>query len=89
MTQASADRITLFVAALGLCTTLIAFFAFDGHTATSTGVGATLGFANLLALRTLVGRITNGQGAMPSFGGLMTDEEIAVLSDYIVAAKAP
>lgn len=36
-----------------------------------------------------VGRITNGQGAMPSFGGLMTDEEIAVLSDYIVAAKAP
>jgi mono/diheme cytochrome c family protein len=35
-----------------------------------------------------VGRITNGQGAMPSFGGLMTDEEIATLSDYIVAKKA-
>lgn len=36
-----------------------------------------------------VGRITNGQGAMPSFGGLMTDEEISTLADYIVAAKAP
>ncbi len=60
MTQASADRITLFVAALGLCTTLIAFFAFGAEAATSTGVGATLGFANLLALRRLVGRITEG-----------------------------
>ena len=36
-----------------------------------------------------VGRITNGQGAMPSFGGLMTDEEIDTLADYIVASKAP
>jgi mono/diheme cytochrome c family protein len=33
-------------------------------------------------------RITNGQGAMPGFGGLMTDEEIATLADYIVAKKA-
>jgi mono/diheme cytochrome c family protein len=37
----------------------------------------------------VVGRITNGQGAMPSFGGLMTDEEINALADYIVASKAP
>jgi mono/diheme cytochrome c family protein len=36
-----------------------------------------------------VGRITNGQGAMPSFGGLMTDEEIGTLADYIVTKKAP
>ena len=36
-----------------------------------------------------VGRITNGQGAMPSVGGLMTDEEIATLADYIVTKKAP
>jgi mono/diheme cytochrome c family protein len=28
--------------------------------------------------------ITNGRGAMPAFGGQMTDEEIAVISDYIV-----
>lgn len=36
-----------------------------------------------------VSRITNGQGAMPSFGGLLTDEEIDTLAGYIVAAKAP
>lgn len=35
-----------------------------------------------------VDRISNGQGAMPGFGGLMTDEEIATLADYIVAKKA-
>ena len=32
-------------------------------------------------------RVTDGQGAMPSFGGQMTDEEIDVLSSYIVHAK--
>jgi mono/diheme cytochrome c family protein len=32
-------------------------------------------------------RVTNGQGAMPGFGGQMTDEEIDVLSQYIVHAK--
>lgn len=32
-------------------------------------------------------RITNGQGAMPSFGGQMTDEEIDIISKYIVMAK--
>jgi mono/diheme cytochrome c family protein len=37
----------------------------------------------------VVGRVTNGQGAMPSFGGLMTDEEIGTLADYIVTKKAP
>jgi mono/diheme cytochrome c family protein len=31
--------------------------------------------------------VTNGQGAMPSFGGQMTDAEIATLAGYIVAAK--
>lgn len=48
--------------------------AFDGNTA--------------LTKDFTVSRITNGQGAMPSFGGLMTDEEIATLADYIVAKKA-
>ena len=32
-------------------------------------------------------RVTNGQGAMPGFGGQMTDEEIDLLSRYIVHAK--
>lgn len=33
------------------------------------------------------GVITNGQGAMPAFGGQMTDAEIATISAYIVATK--
>lgn len=32
-------------------------------------------------------RITNGQGAMPSFGGQISDEEIDVLTKYIIASK--
>jgi mono/diheme cytochrome c family protein len=35
----------------------------------------------------VISRVANGQGAMPGFGGLMSDEEIAVLADYIVATK--
>lgn len=35
----------------------------------------------------VIDRVANGQGAMPGFGGLMSDEEIAVLADYIVATK--
>jgi len=34
----------------------------------------------------VVNRITNGAGAMPGFGGQMSDAEIAALSDYIVHA---
>lgn len=34
-----------------------------------------------------VDRITNGQGAMPAFGGQMTDEEIDLLARYIVQSK--
>ena len=33
----------------------------------------------------LVDRITNGGGAMPPFGGQLTDDEIADLADYILA----
>ena len=35
----------------------------------------------------IVARVTNGQGAMPGFGGLMSDEEIAALADYLVVAS--
>lgn len=34
------------------------------------------------------GRITNGQGAMPSFGGSLTAKEIDALSTYIAAQSA-
>ncbi len=32
--------------------------------------------------------ISNGQGAMPSFGGMVSEEEIEALSQYIVENKA-
>ncbi|TIX51571.1 c-type cytochrome [Alteraurantiacibacter aquimixticola] len=35
----------------------------------------------------IVARITNGQGAMPAFGGQITDEEIDLLAAYIMEAK--
>ena len=35
----------------------------------------------------IVGRVSNGQGAMPGFGGQMADEEIDLLAKYIVQAK--
>lgn len=36
----------------------------------------------------IVNRVTNGQGAMPSFGGQMTDKEIAEIADYLLKAAA-
>ena len=35
----------------------------------------------------IIERVANGQGAMPSFGGQIPDEDIALLADYIVAAN--
>jgi mono/diheme cytochrome c family protein len=35
----------------------------------------------------VVARVSNGQGQMPGFGGLMTPEQIDVLSSYIMQAK--
>ena len=35
----------------------------------------------------IVSRVTNGQGAMPGFGGQMTTEEIDLLASYIMQAK--
>ena len=35
----------------------------------------------------IVARITNGQGAMPGFGGMMSNEEIDLLSTYIMQSK--
>ena len=35
----------------------------------------------------VVGRIANGQGAMPAFKGQLADEDIALLADYIVEAS--
>jgi mono/diheme cytochrome c family protein len=35
----------------------------------------------------IVGRVTNGQGPMPSFGGQIPDADIGKLADYIVAVN--
>lgn len=35
----------------------------------------------------IVARITNGQGAMPGFGGMMSNEEIDLLGAYIMQSK--
>ena len=35
----------------------------------------------------IVARVTNGQGAMPGFGGMMSAEEIDLLANYIMQAK--
>ncbi|MCX7676683.1 MAG: cytochrome c, partial [Alteraurantiacibacter sp.] len=35
----------------------------------------------------IINRTTNGQGAMPSFGGQMTDAEIELLAAYIMQVK--
>jgi mono/diheme cytochrome c family protein len=31
--------------------------------------------------------VTNGRGAMPGFGGQLSDEEIALLASYIIEAR--
>ena len=36
----------------------------------------------------VVNRVTNGQGAMPAFGGQMSDEEIATIAFYITHVTA-
>ncbi|GAA0283106.1 hypothetical protein GCM10009127_25670 [Alteraurantiacibacter aestuarii] len=35
----------------------------------------------------IISRVTNGQGAMPGFGGQMSDEEIDLLASYVMQAK--
>ena len=35
----------------------------------------------------VINRVSNGQGQMPGFGGLMTAEQIDVLASYIMQAK--
>ena len=32
----------------------------------------------------MIERVTNGMGAMPSFSGSLSDEQIAAVADYVV-----
>jgi mono/diheme cytochrome c family protein len=60
------------------------------HALTDAGAGGSIGptLDNPSLTRDFViGRIADGQGAMPSFKGQLADEEIALLADYIVEAS--
>ena len=60
------------------------------HALADAGAGGSIGpsLDNPTLTRDLVvGRIANGQGAMPAFKGQLADEDIALLADYIVEAS--
>jgi mono/diheme cytochrome c family protein len=57
------------------------------HALADAGAGGSIGptLDNPTLTRDFVlGRIANGQGAMPAFKGQLADEDIALLADYIV-----
>ena len=51
-------------------------------------IGPSLDGNDALSVDYVTQIISNGQGAMPSFGGMVSEEEIETLSRYIVAKKA-
>jgi cytochrome c6 len=52
------------------------------------GVGPSLDGDASLSRALVVDRVTNGQGAMPSFGGQLSDKEIADVAAYVTHAAA-
>lgn len=50
-------------------------------------IGPSLDGNNAIDEAFIIARVTNGQGAMPGFGGQMSDEEIALVAAYIMEAK--
>lgn len=57
------------------------------HALGDAGAGGSIGPAlenQSLTREYLIDRISNGQGAMPAFGGQLSEEEVALLADYIV-----
>lgn len=58
--KSAAIRMTVFVAGLGLGTTLAALLLAGSHAAVSAATGAALALANFLLLRTIVQRIVLG-----------------------------
>ena len=53
----------------------------NGHIGPSLDGNATLDHDYVLA------RVSDGQGAMPGFGGMMSEEELDLLASYIVQAR--
>jgi mono/diheme cytochrome c family protein len=62
------------------------------HTLAAAGasgdVGPSLDGVPNLTEAFVVDRVTNGQGGMPSFGGQLSDEEMAALASYVVQSAA-
>ncbi|MEZ5892093.1 MAG: cytochrome c [Parvularculaceae bacterium] len=60
------------------------------HTLAAAGAAGRIGPAfdgdPNLSFDYIVARVTNGQGAMPAFGGQLSEEEIADLAAYILDA---
>jgi len=50
-------------------------------------VGPSLDGNNQMDHSFIVGRVTHGQGAMPGFGGQISDEDIDLLATYILQVK--
>ena len=53
----------------------------------SGSVGPSLDGNDALSRESIIRIVTDGQGAMPAFGGQIDDADIAMLADYIMAAK--
>lgn len=51
-------------------------------------IGPALDGNDALSVEYVTQMISNGQGAMPSFGGMVSEEEIETLARYIVEKKA-
>lgn len=62
------------------------------HTLAAAGasgdVGPSLDGDSNLTEAFVTNRVTNGQGAMPAFGGQLSDEEMAALAAYVTHAAA-
>lgn len=56
-----------------------------GDAGTSGTIGPNLD-ESMPSLELAVDRVTNGQGAMPAFGDQLTEEQIADVATYVVAA---
>lgn len=60
------------------------------HALADAGAGGSIGPSldnPTLTRDFVIDRVANGQGAMPSFSGQLSEEEIALLADYIVEAS--
>lgn len=66
------------------CGTCHSFADADGY----GHIGPALDGNDTLTIAYVTQIVSNGQGAMPSFGGMVSEEEIDTLAQYIVENKA-